>query len=243
MENIYYFFRNNATKSNFVAFGPWHLLLLFIALIGTLFLFKYKLPNKNLELFIGYILIFQQVILFAWYLISNYNLVKEGLPLYHCRIAIISVSIGLITNKKSLMKIGSYLGIFGSTSALLFPSMDPFIFPHITQLSFFIGHLFLLWGSIYILFIKKIGMTSKDFKNGLVFVSTYHILMFILNKTIGSNYAYMSSSPIGVGNGLPPLLYALVVITIFNIVLGIEYIIINANDSSEKSTNVLELVS
>ncbi len=243
MENIYYFFRNNATKSNFTTFGTWHLLLLFIALIGVLLLFKYKLVNKNLELFIGYILVFQQVILFAWYLISNYNLIKEGLPLYHCRIAIISVGIGLITNKKSLMKIGSYLGIFGSTSALLFPSMDPFIFPHITQFSFFIGHLFLLWGSIYILFIKKIGMTSTDFKSVLIFINTYHILMFILNKIIGSNYAYMSASPIGIGNGLPHLLYALVVITIFNIVLSIEYIIINANDSSEKSISILELVS
>ncbi len=242
MENIYYFFRNNATKSNFVAFGTWHLLLLFIALIGILLLFKFKLPNKNLELFIGYILIFQQAILFTWYLISNYNLIKEGLPLYHCRIAIISVGIGLITNKKTLMKIGSYLGIFGSTSALLFPSMDPFIYPHITQFSFFIGHLFLLWGSIYILFIRKVGMTSRDLKNGVIFISTYHVLMFMLNNAIGSNYAYMSASPIGVGNGLPPLLYALVVITIFNIVLGIEYIIINAN-SSEQSTNVLELVS
>ncbi len=242
MENIYYFFRNNATKSNFAAFGTWHLLLLFIALIGTLFLFKYKLPNKNLELFIGYILIFQQVILFAWYLISNYNLIKEGLPLYHCRIAILSVGIGLITNKKTLMKIGSYLGIFGSISALLFPSLDPFIYPHITQFSFFIGHLFLLWGSIYILFIKKVGMTCTDFKNGVVFISTYHVLMFMLNNAIGSNYAYMSASPIGVGNGLPHLLYALVVITIFNIVLGIEYIIINANNN-EQSTNALELVS
>ena len=32
--------------------------------------------------------------------------------------------------------------------------LDPFVFPHITQFSFFIGHLFLLWGAVYCIFIE-----------------------------------------------------------------------------------------
>ena len=188
-----------------------------------------KTENRILELFIGVILITQQVILYTWYSISKYNLLKEGLPLFHCRIAIIFVGIGLIFNRKPLMKIGSYWGIFGSISALLLPGIDPFSFPHITQFSYFIGHLFLLWGSIYLLSVKKIGMSEIDLKNLLLFTTAYHLLMLMVNTILNSNYAYMNAPPFYIGDGLNPLIYSLTVIMIFNIVLCIEYFFINKN--------------
>lgn len=229
MKNIYYFFRSTTNKNNFITFGKLHLIILFIALLVSIFIFVMKTENRILELFIGVILITQQVILYTWYFISKYNLLKEGLPLFHCRIAIIFVGIGLIFNRKPLMKIGSYWGIFGSISALLLPGIDPFSFPHITQFSYFIGHLFLLWGSIYLLSVKKIGMSEIDLKNLLLFTTAYHLLMLMVNTILNSNYAYMNAPPFYIGDGLNPLIYSLTVIMIFNIVLCIEYFFINKN--------------
>lgn len=125
------------------------------------------------------------------------------------------------------MKIGAYWGIFGSISALLFPYIDPFAFPHITQFSFFIGHLFLLWGSVYILSVKKIGMSKSDFKITLIFTNIYHLSMFVINNIIGSNYGYMSLPPINIDIHFNPIFYGLLVIMMFNIVLFIEYTLIN----------------
>ena len=229
MKNIYYFFRSATDKNNFITFGKLHLLILFIALFVSIFIFIMKTKNRILELFIGSTLIIQQVILYTWYFISKYNLLKEGLPLFHCRIAIIFVGIGLIFNRKPLMKIGSYWGIFGSISALLLPGIDPFSFPHITQFSYFIGHLFLLWGSIYLLRVKKIGMSEIDLKNLLLFTTAYHLLMLMINTILNSNYAYMNAPPFYIGDRLNPLIYSLTVIMIFNIVLCIEYFFINKN--------------
>lgn len=229
MKNIYYFFRSATDKNNFIIFGKLHLIILFIALFVSIFIFIMKTKNRILELFIGSTLIIQQLILYTWYFTSKYNLLKEGLPLFHCRIAIIFVGIGLIFNRKPLMKIGSYWGIFGSISALLLPGIDPFSFPHITQFSYFIGHLFLLWGSIYLLRVKKIGMSEIDLKNLLVFTTTYHLLMLMINTILNSNYAYMNSPPFYIGDRLNPLIYSLTVIMIFNIVLCIEYFFINKN--------------
>lgn len=229
MKNFYYFFRSAPDKSNFIIFGKLHLIILFVAVLVSVFIFAMKLENRMLELFIGSTLIIQQVILYTWYFTGKYNLLKEGLPLFHCRIAIIFVGIGLVFNKKSLMKIGSYWGIFGSISALLLPGIDPFLFPHITQYSYFIGHLFLLWGSIYLLHVKKIGMSEMDLKNLIVFTTTYHLLMLIVNTILNSNYAYMNAPPFNIGDGLNPLVYSLAVIMTFNIVLFIEYIFINKN--------------
>lgn len=242
MENIYYFFRGNPDINNFIVFGRIHLFILFIALLGIFIMFRNKSENRKLELFMGYILVLQQVSLYVWYFTSNYNLLKEGLPFYHCRVAIIFIALGLILNKEKIMKIGSYLGIFGSILALLFPVLDPFSFPHITQFSFFIGHLFLLWGSVYLLFIKSVGMTELDFKRSLTFINVYHFSMLILNKILKSNYAYMAASPISIGRGLNHSIYALIVIMLFNILISIEYTVVKFNNKV-KSQNQISLAT
>ena len=229
MDKFYYFFRTSVGKNNFVNFGYIHIILLIIAFLSSIAIIKMKKENRLFEVFVGVILLIQQSVLYLWYIKGHYHVVKEGLPLFHCRIAIIALVIGLIFKKDFMMKIGSYLGIFCATSALLFIKLDPFSFPHITQISYFIGHIFLLLGSVYIVFVKKIGMNKYYFKKTLIVINCYHILIFVLNNIIGANYAYMKSSPIGIGNNLNPYLYGIVVMSIFNVILIIEYIIMNRN--------------
>ncbi|WGX77302.1 YwaF family protein [Paraclostridium bifermentans] len=55
----------------------------------------------------------QQTTLYLWYFRGNYHSVQEGLPLFHCRIAIILIAIGMIFKKDFMMKMGSYWGVFG----------------------------------------------------------------------------------------------------------------------------------
>lgn len=228
LKNIY-FFRGVAEETNFVLFSKIHIILLLIALVGCLLILK-KENNRRLEIIIGSCLLIQQFVLYTWYLVTKYCLISEGLPLYHCRIAIISLGLGLLLNKDILMKIGSYWGIFGSISALLFIGLDPFYFPHITQFSYFIGHYLLLWGALYALLVKNIGMTKMDYKNTLIFTNIYHISMFFLNRILNSNYGYMALSPISIGRNLSPVIYAIIVIIVFNLILTIEYLLCNRHN-------------
>lgn len=233
MGEIQYFFRTSVEENKFINFGAVHLTLLLIALIGLLAIIYRKRESRLFELFVGITLLIQQTTLYIWYFKGNYHFLQEGLPLFHCRIAIILISVGMIFKKEFMMKMGSYWGIFGSTSALLFPGLDPFVFPHMTQFSYFIGHIFLFWGSIYLLTVKKIGMNKNDFKNVIVLTNLYHIVIFNINNLINSNYAYMKSSPIGIGNKLNPILYGFVVIMIFNLILSLECFIINKSKEDE----------
>lgn len=227
MTYINNFFTGSTGQNNFVLFGQIHLLILLVAIIGSLYILFNKKESRKTELIIGSVLVFQQVLLYSWYFKSNYNILTEGLPLYHCRISILLIGLGLLFKNKTFMKVGSYWGIFGSIAALLSPGVDPFTFPHITQFSFFIGHLFLLWGALYILFVKKIGMSSSDLKTALIFTNIYHPLMFIVNSNISSNYGYMNTPPISALSVLNPYIYSLGVIFTFNLILFIEYILIN----------------
>ena len=233
MNKIHYFFRTSIEKNNFNSFGVIHLILLGITLLGVLTIIYRKRENRLFELGVGITLLIQQITLYLWYFRGNYHFVQEGLPLFHCRIAIILIAIGMIFKKDFMMKMGSYWGIFGSISALLFPGLDPFVFPHMTQFSYFIGHILLLWGSIYLLTVKKIGMSKDEFKKALIITNLYHTVIFNINNLINSNYAYMKSSPIEIGNKLNPILYGFIVMMIFNSILSLEYFIINKNKEDE----------
>lgn len=227
MNNIHYFFRTVEGVNNFKTLGITHIILLSIIILGAFFIKKMKRENRAFELLLGFTLIIQQATLYLWYFLGDYKFLSEGLPLFHCRIAIILVSIGLIFKKNFMMKMGSYWGIAGSILALLFVNLDSFTFPHITQFSYFIGHIFLFWGCVYILNIKKLGMSKTDFYKAFIVTNLYHIIISKINYLINSNYAYMKSSPIEIGIKLNPILYGFIVMMIFNLVLLIEFIILN----------------
>ena len=140
-----YFFRNTSEYFNFKIFGWQHITILFIGILGIISIIKRIAVNRKFERIVGIVLLSQQTILYTWYLLSGYNLLIEGLPLYHCRIAIILMGIGLLFNKSICRKLGSMWGLIGAIFALIYPSgLDPFVFPNIPQFSFYIGHIFLL---------------------------------------------------------------------------------------------------
>ena len=237
MDFFKYFFRNTSEYSNFKIFGSGHISILLVAILGVVSMIKRIGISRKFEKIVGIVLLSQQAILYTWYLLSGYKLLTEGLPLYHCRIAILLTGIGLLFNKSICRKLGSIWGLIGAVFALVYPSgLDPFIFPHITQFSFFIGHLFLLWGSVYCIFVECIKLNKKDLKTTIYFTNIYHISVFILNHMIGANYGFMRISPIGIGNNLHPVVYGLIVTALFNILI----IFMNSLMNRQQKSNEVE---
>ena len=239
MDFLKYLFRNATEYSDFNIFGLAHITILFIGILGIVFILKRMNVSRKFERILGIVLLAQQIILYTWYLRSRYKLLTEGLLLYHCRIAIILIGIGLFFNKSICKKIGSIWGLIGAVSALAYPVLDPFVFPHITQIFFFIGHLFLLWGSVYCIFVECIKLSKKDLKIIIYFTNIYHISMFIFNHIIGSNYGYMRVSPIGIGNDLHPVVYGLIIIAIFNALIVFMNSLMNRQQKN--NTNLMKL--
>lgn len=227
MYNFGYFFRGIPDGVDFMKFGQSHFIIILLSILIGYLIVKHIKQHRSFELFIGIVLLIQQATLYLWYFINDYNVLTQGLPLYHCRISILLLGIGLIFNKQTLMKFGGYWGIIGSIFALLVPCPDPFLFPHITLVSYFVGHMFLLWGSLYVLCVKKVGMSNMDLRRLLIFTNVYCIAMYILNYIIGSNYGYMNSSPIPIGHELNHLIYGLIVMFISNLIMCLIYIALN----------------
>lgn len=239
--NIKYFFRGVPDNTKFMVFGLSHILILILSTFISYIMINNKKEKRKYEVFIGLVLIIQQLFLYIWYITSNYDILTKGLPLYHCRIAILSLSIGLIFNKIKYMKLGAYWGIVGATIALLIPvDVDPFLFPHITTISFFVGHMFLLWGSVYVLYVKKIKITKTDLKKILSFTNMYCIFIYIFNHITNSNYGFMNSSPIQIGNNLNDFIYGAIVILISNLVINIIYVLLNITTKEKQELAIAD---
>lgn len=228
MEALKYFFRGTADGYSFTPFTPTHFLLLLMTAVGVLLIVKNRerLIDTKVGGFLRFGLIFlllaQQIILYFWYGLSGYFTVQEGLPLYNCRFAIWMAAFALLTRKRSLQAIVSYWGIFGSFLALISPAVDPFSFPHYTNFSFFGGHMLLVWAAFFILFVDMFRVDESSLKFILRFTTGYHLLIYAFNKVTASNYCYLMEAPIAqkfFANLLPPVVYALLVIFLWNLLL------------------------
>lgn len=232
MEFLGEFFRTKADGYVFDSYSAVHVSILLVLMIAIILLVKFKevlWENTKVNKYIKYTIVVtlaaQQSIMYLWYFIGDYKIVHEGLPLYNCRIAIISVIIGLLFNKRFFKYIAVYWGSFGTVLALLMPELDPFSFPHYTGISYFVGHGFLAIAVAYLVIIDNLDFNNSDLRNNLIFTTLYHLLIWIFNYKVGSNYCYLNYSPINFGSNLPYNIYIPSAIILFNLTVGGIHII------------------
>ena len=209
---LVYFFRSEPEGYDIEKFGFTHIILMLIAFLGAILIYKYR--DKILVI----VLLFQQIILYTWYIFSGAFSIETSLPLYDCRVAIICLIYGVFFNNDKSKRIGIYLGFVGSIVALITPELDRFIFPHYTWISFFVGHTLLLWISCYIFFVEEIEISFKKYTEVFVFTNILHIAVIIFNSFTKCNYAFLSKPPIftDVADRLHPITYIAIMMLVLN---------------------------
>lgn len=231
-----YFFRGNPDGIYFKIFSPAHFSLIAVSLLGIYLIFKYKEKLKDDKLsnlfkrIVGITLLSQQIILYMWYFFTGFSSIKESLPLYNCRIAIICTALALLTNKNLFKNISVYWGVYGAILSLIVVEGDPFSFPHYTIVSFFVGHMFLLWGSLFLLFVDNYKLNKQNLKSVLKLTTIHHFLLLVFNIIIKSNYDYLIEPPIlnSIFDLIPQLLYSFIAIIIYDLLILIVYFVVNA---------------
>lgn len=233
MDWFKHFFRGTPDGYVFPIWSLTHFVMLAIAFIGVEFIIlnKEKLKDSQKGKIFKYLMIIvlalQQIILYLWYGFSGYFTIHESLPLYNCRIAIIFTIIALITDKKLFRNVSCYWGVAGAILALMMPTdLDPFSFPHYTNICFFLGHIGLLWATIYILIVDGYRIDKKSLKSIIYFTNTYHLLIYIFNIVTNSNYCYLNKAPIArtfFENNMSPMIYSLTAFFAFNVFMILVY--------------------
>lgn len=147
---------------------------------------------KKPKLFAVIAIVLQVVILF-WYNFAGIIL-HIGLPLYHCRVVIWLVSLGILFNKKSKILVWlSLLGIPASIMVLLMRDMHLYQFPHITNFYYFLGH-----GMIFLICVCYLDYyyESISIKEISLYTVVLHLIINGANIIFKANYAYLTKLPL-----------------------------------------------
>src|SRR3712207_929437 len=117
-----------------------NMLLIRIVLIAFLVIaYRYR-SNRKLLKSLLFASVAAQAFLLGWYIGDRALLIKEGLPLYHCRIAAIMMAVGCVLDKPKLSKFFAWLGLIGAMIAFVFPDPSPYTWPHLTNVTFIVTH-------------------------------------------------------------------------------------------------------
>ncbi|MDY2959760.1 MAG: YwaF family protein [Hornefia sp.] len=182
-----YFFRYEPD-----GFITMNMLLIRITFVVMLCL-AYKLrKKKNVLLMTITGSVIMQILMFAWYAGDKTLFLKEGLPLYHCRIAAVMTAVGYTLKQKSMTRYFAWLGMIGAIIAFSFPDPAPFVWPHLTNVTYICMHIFIGMSSLII-----ISEGCGNLKASVIGIYTLsmNIVLVIVNRAFNSNYGYLMNLP------------------------------------------------
>ena len=175
----------------------WYIGLL--CLLALTFYASYRFRDKvTYQRFIQILQSIQLIVLYSWYW-GNQMPLSESLPFYHCRIAMFVML--LIPGTSKYKQYFALLGTFGATAALAYPLFDPYPFPHVTILSFIIGHVALLGNALLYLF-KNYEASLLNLKNVTVITFSLNALIGVVNLVVGGDYGFLNKPPLVGNHGL-----------------------------------------
>ena len=175
----------------------WYIGLL--CLLAITFYISYRYRDKvAYQRFIQILQSLQLIVLYSWYW-GNQMPLSESLPFYHCRIAMFVML--LIPGTSKYKQYFALLGTFGATAALAYPLFDPYPFPHVTILSFIIGHVALLGNALLYLF-KNYEASLLNLKNVTVITFSLNALIGVVNLVVGGDYGFLNKPPLVGNHGL-----------------------------------------
>jgi len=159
--------------------------------VAVIIAYKFRKSENLLKgLIIANVLL--QIALFTWYVGFKELFIKEGLPLYHCRIAVIMIAVGYFAKKPKLTKYFAWLGIIGTIVAFGVPDPSDFMWPHLTNITFICTHYFITMSSLMIVAKNDVKL---DVKSIFAFTIVMNLFIMAVNTVLGTNYSYLMKLP------------------------------------------------
>ena len=199
---------------------PYYLLML-LAMVLLSYL-SWLLHNNNIWRWTFITLqAIQLISLCIWYIWQGFPL-DDSLPLYHCRMAMLAL---LLLKDSKVKTYFALMGLVGGCCAIIYPVFDPYNFPHISSISFIIGHYALLVNSLnYLLRTYKTHPISKNMIVTLTLL--LNLGLVVVNHFVSGNYGLLRHTPF-IPDAWLPIKYLAVSVTLIILMIimkkGLEY--------------------
>lgn len=209
-----------------------HILYLIFCFVAIFLFVKYHgFVRKNRDtigkIMLGIILFQQVFLMYGWYIFCTDLELKEGLPLYICRISSLLSIWYLIRKDNRVMDVIFYFSIYALIS--LFYPMSVYHFLHVNGISYTVNHLMTVLIPIFgaIAYGWKPGW--KAFLRASIAFTVYLPVVIVANALTGGNYFYLVNRPFF--HDMPALLFDslayIVTIAGFALVTWLVEVIVN----------------
>lgn len=191
----YYF--GTEGKFDLTLFGPMHISLILMTIISIFLIYKYKekLVNyKKLKYIIVGILFLNMIIYILGAIVAGIFDIGIHLPIHYCYITGFMFMYMLLKEKKCWFNFLYYAIFFCTITVIIF--QDPNItYDRYELILLVISHHFLLISSFYTFFVLDYKVDKSGYKPFFIYTIIVYLLVFIINRMLGTDYIFNSSLP------------------------------------------------
>ncbi len=186
-------------NNHFSTFGAQHITTILVFIWGGIFWIS-SAQKQDKEIQEQWALRFSRILAFtvlAWiFLRVCFGLFNEktDLPFDLCNISALLMPFFIKNRKNWLFQVFYFWIMAGTTQAILTPHLYDG-FPHYTFIKYFLVHCGLVILILYVIFVFKMRPTLKGIGIAFGAIQVYMILLIIVNKLLGANYAYICHKP------------------------------------------------
>lgn len=195
------YFLLNYAGGHFQLFGSKHISALSIIILICLSFFYFRgrwdgRQKRIIRLALGTALALNELALHIWSAYWGIWNIQTMLPLHLCSVMVWVSVYALIAKDYRLYDFVYFLGMGGAIQALLTPAdASAYDFPHFRIMQTFISHGLLVIIPIYLTVVEGLRPTLNSFKRLFLWVNIYLIVVFFINRSIGSNYLFTAQKP------------------------------------------------
>ncbi|QOR36146.1 TIGR02206 family membrane protein [Clostridium sp. 'deep sea'] len=185
----------------FKLFSTEHLigLAIIFSIIILLVLFNdfFTKHRKGIANFLAFIMFSHSFLVQFWYYERGQYTLKESLPLYLCRIAMILCVVMLIAKKYKVFEVVYFWTMSGALIGLFNCDIGGYAFPHWMYFQFFIGHGGMLISTVFMMTAFKYKPCGSSLKKTYIYSFVYLVFTVIINILVKGNYSYLMAKPQG----------------------------------------------
>lgn len=192
-----------AAERQFTAYGPSHLAVLAIFVIGAALLVwgGRRLTEAQAAVFGR---VFSLLILTAFLVALAYKLIEPDIqtsvPLQLCDVAELTAAYALWSQRHWAFVLTYYWCLVLSSQALITPDVGTPEdgapdFPNHLFLTFFTLHVFVVWAAIYLTWGRRNRPRWRDYRFAIAVTLGWAAITFTFNVITGTNYGYLNRKP------------------------------------------------
>ena len=192
-----------SAQHEFTAYGPSHLVVLAIFVIGAVLLVWIgRRQTEAQNRILGRVM--AAVIVAAFAVALVYKLIRPdiqtSIPLQLCDIAELAAAYALWSQRHWAFVLTYYWGLVLSSQALITPDIGTPEegapdFPSHLFLTFFTLHVLVVWAAIYLTWGQRRRPRWRDYRFAIVVTLAWAALTFVFNSIAGTNYGYLNKKP------------------------------------------------